>query len=545
MTKLLAIILGAVLLAPLPSLADELTTHQNGRVDDSPLYASNTSSLIELSVDGTDVQGSVWSDTSGWSTATTIFTDSGTAFNIEDVEVDELKNDTIVMSQGDDLITYSTASGFEHFTQSSDVYRVVVSGNTASLIEYCSSGETTREVTPWTNDGLGTTVELTDVTCTDDLAYFAGNKRVLIDYYSGVAYDVTDDYAVLDTIDLTGLGYVDEGDDFDSQGNSPDVARRYNGDIALAFEDHLYGFSYSDRAWRDIITLTDGVIVPDEASAEYGYNPLVTPNEKGILVFVADDLAEATEYVVYRWTSPDGWVEDTTFTFTEPTTMFRSNLYSDSSIVQRNSMDKSRKSIDWVFWLHDSETLQVYNWRSADGYTLRTEHATTCDAECTFKVNISRRNKVFIVSSNPDGSGTTSVLAWKPVADVWQKTNLAHAGFVTTRVNNNGNFIVAYQDERSPYAYSAKRWTSTNGWSTKAALGADDVYFNNNRMYFTKLNSSNKLRTSRFKWRGRTSTVLDTTNDVELVVDSFTHGSYLFHLYTSTSDDADQIAVEL
>jgi len=541
----LAIIFGAVLLAPLPSLADELATHQNTYVDDSPLYASNSSVLIELSIDGSDIQGSVWSDTSGWSTPATIFTDNGTTFDIEDVEVDELKNDTIVMSQGDDLITYSTDSGFEHFTQSSNVYRVIVSGNTASLIDYCDSGETTRSVTPWTNDGLGTTVELTGVTCTDDLAYFAGNRRVLIDYYSGIAYDVTDDYAVLDTIDLTGLGYVDEGDDFDSQGNSPDVARRHNGDIALAFEDQLYGFSYRDRAWRDIVTLTDGVIVPAENSAEYGYDPLLSPNEKSVLAFVSDDLDEATEYVVYRWTSPDGWIEDTTFSFTEPTTMFRSNLYDDSNIVSRHSVDKSLNTIDWVFWLHDSQTLQVYNWSSDDGYTLRTEHATTCDAECEFTVDISKRNKVFIVSSDPTGGSSHTVLAWKPVADVWEETNLARAGFVTTHVNNYGNFVVAFQSKSSPNQYSAKRWTSTNGWGTKAVLGADDVYFNNNHLYFTELNSSNELTTSSFRWRGRTSTVLDATSDVKLVDDSFSYGDYLFLLYASTSDEANTIAVEL
>ena len=540
MNKLFGLLLGLTILAPLPSLADNLVVSHNSS-DDSTLYVSNDIALIRITADGSDIQGSAWStSTDSWSSASTIFTDSGSTFSTDDSDftsITELTNGTIILSQGDDLISYSEAYGFQHFTQSSDVYKVVPHADTATLIDYCSNTSAAHTAALWSEaTGVGSTFELTGSTCTQDLEYFAGSNDVLVDYYAGVAYDITNDYAVLDTIDLSGLGYTDEGDDFDAQGNNPDVAEKSNGDIVFAFEDSLYGYDYSDQTWQTMVTLGGSFsVVGDDSQGDTDYSPLQTGNNKHIFAFTANN--GQTQYRIYKWNSNTGWKLKKTYSFSEAADLIRTNI------------NKKQTALYWAFWFDGSQTIKVYRWNTTSGYTKRTSRLVDCTSDCYFTLDISKRGKVFVAGVDGTGVADTVLMAWKPSLDVWEDTTLLAAdisGYTTAHVTAEGRWIVVFQNDDD--SYSAIRWTPDSGWSTIADVQADGMmYYDGDSLYYVTISSSDRLRVKRYIWSLHTSTTVGSINDVASFDDdeSFVQDSHLFVLYTGTDDSSNTEAIAL
>ncbi len=539
MNKLFGLVLGLVLLAPLPSLADNLVVSQDSN-DDTALYVSNDMALIRITSSGSDIQGSVWSASAdSWSTAVTIFTDSGPTFSIDTsrfTTIDELTNGTIILSQGDDLISYSVTYGFQHFAQSSDVYKVVPHADTATLIDYCSDSSAAHTAALWSEvSGVGLTFELTGSTCTQDLGYFAGSNDVLIDYYAGAAYDITSDYTVLDTIDLSGLGYTDEGDDFDAQGNNPDVAEKSNGDIVFAFEDNLYGYDYSDQAWRIMVTLGGSFsVMGDDSQGDTDYSPLQTENDKHIFAFAANN--GKTQYRIYKWNSNTGWELKKTYSFLGTADLIRTNT------------NKKQNALYWGFWIDGSQTINVYRWNVASGYEKRTSRLVDCADSCDFTLDISRRSKVFVVATDATDMTDTVLMAWKPVLGVWEDSTLVAAdisGYTATHITAEGRWIVVFQNDDD--SYSAIRWTPDSGWSAIASLNAEGIYYNIDDLNYINVTVADRLEVKRYVWNTRSSLTVDFIDDVASFDDtaSFVYDSHLFVLYTGIDDSNKSEAVAL
>lgn len=513
------IILSALMLAlfsPMPSRAADLTIATS-----SDLYVSNTTAAIKLGQSGDNVTGSVWSKANNtWSKSTTIFTNTGDDFVLDEryfVAIKELKNGTIILSQGDDLISYSPTQGFQHFSQSNDVYEVVTHGNKASLIDRCNDTDTSRSLALWTEtEGIEPAVAVS-TTCTDDLSYFTGQKNVLIDFYIGVAYDVTNQYAVLDTIDLTSLNYATASDDFDPQGNNPNAVLRRNGDITFAFENYLFGYAYHSQTWQPLNTIEPGFQVIGGDQGEYDYSLLSTGDRKNIFAFTANN--DQTDYEVYRWTTTDGWVVDETYSF------------SSTADLVRPTLDKSPTNVEWAFWFDDTNKIKLYRWSKSGGYTQRTDRTIDCPGHCVFTFDVSKKNKLFLTWGSSSLDSTNYAAAWTPGTKTWVDTTLAtQNNFRNTHITLAGQWIVEYQKDNAKFA--AKRWTPDQGWGQAADINAEDIYYNHDALYFTEL-SGNTLTAQYYNWKTNSPTTLTTIDNVSAIDDgaTFIYDDYIFLAY--------------
>jgi hypothetical protein len=531
MKKVLGLLLGVCLLVPLPSLADDLEVYQDYHQSDAALYVSNDSSLIQITLDGSDVQGSVWSASDHeWSDAATIFTDAGEEFSIDESDflaIKELANGAIILSQGDDLISYSDTHGFQHFAQDTDVYDVVVHRNKVTLVNYCVSGEHTAAL--WSEtDGVGTTTTLDGSTCTRDLSYLVGAKAVLVDYYAGVAYRVNDNYEVIDSIDLSDLGYVDSNDDFDPQGNWPRMVTKKSGDLVFVFENHLYGYSYHDQVWQDVVTLPTGYVVNGDDMAEYDYRLIQTEDRKHIYAFAEN--ADQTEYMMYRWSSDSGWAIDATYSFTESTEVITTNI------------DKQQKKIHWGFWSPtDSSELVIYE-RDNSGHSELASKTLDCN-NCNVTLDVSKKGKLFVVAHGGTGVTNTTLNVWRPSTGHWQTKTLPDnlsGNYITTHVTAKGQWMVIYQKNNSNYG--VVRWTPDSGWGNLINLNATATYYNGDTLYDATLDTDGTLSLNRYHWQTGSSSVITTIPSVESFYDddSFIYDDYWFANYDQTLE-----AVEL
>lgn len=528
-----SIILSALMLAlfsPLPSRADDLTIATS-----ADLYVSNTTAAIKLGLSGDDVTGSVWSKANNtWSEPTTIFTNAGEEFVLDEsyfVAIKELKNGTIVLSQGDDLISYSPKKGFQHFSQSNNVYDVVTHGNSASLIDWCNDTDISRSLALWTEaEGIEPAVAVT-TTCTDDLSYFTGQKNVLIDYYNGVAYAVRDEYAILDTIDLTSLNYANANDDFDAQGNHPDFALKQNGDIVFAFENYLYGYAFHSQAWQPLTTIEPGFTVIGAGQGEYDYSLLASGDQRKFFAFTAN--SDQTDYAVYRWTVGDGWILDQTYSFSSAAELIHPKL------------DKSPTNVEWAFWFDDTKEIELYRWSKRMGYIQRTDREIDCPGHCVFTFNVSRKNKLFLTWGNASLDSTNYAAAWVPGTETWSDTTLATKNnFRNTHITLAGQWIVEYQKDNDKFA--AKRWTPDQGWGQAADINAEDIYYNQDALYFTEL-TDNTLTVQYYNWQTNSATTVTTIDSVSTIDDeaTFIYDDYIFLVYTTVGGTDKTQAVAL
>ncbi len=513
------------MILPLPALATvtmEVDPNSSG-----DLYFDNASYLIHIGKAGDDVQAQVWSDGS-WSDAETLFVDEDGDFNFKGNSLAvELTDGTIVLIEdGDGIISYSETEGFQYFSDTNGtVSDAIVNNNSVTLINCDGNGDeddSTAFASTWTEtDGVQEAVELPSSVCTDDLSYFAGKKNAVVDYYSGNVYDPSNSFATLASIDLSTLGYVDANDDWDAQGNNPDYAKKKNGDIAFAFQDNLYGYAYNDQTWRTLITLDDGfTVVGDDSQGDDDYSPLETENGKQLFAFAANE--DETEYQIYRWTSADGWQLEKTYSFSESTELVRT------------SIDYSKSTLNWGFWLQDSSELSVYQWSESNGYEKIAEQTMDC-TNCNLTLDVSKKGKVYVAAVSATGDSTTTLEAWKPGTDTWQSTTLpagVSGNYLSTHVSADGRWIVVYQMNDS--SYSAVRWTPDGGWGSRANLNAESVSFNDDLLYFVTLDPTDSLIVSRYKWSSKTSETLTSIEDVTSFNDDdtiFTYDDYLFVFY--------------
>jgi hypothetical protein len=535
MKKTLLGLLAAVLLTPWPSFASDLTVSYSH--DEFPDVAvASDDVLINVGINDEDqVYGRVWLESdNAWSSRETIFTDSIEPFDLEDIrDIVELNNGTIVLANGDDLVSYSTTNGFQHYTVPFLGFDMNTSKNKITFVDTCSDETAAPAVVTWTEaDGFSAETTINDSFCTSEVHYYTSTKNTLLDYYYGIAYNRNHAYAVRDSVDLTGLNYVSENDDWDAQGNNPDFVTKKNGDVAFSFETSLYGYAYGDSAWRQVITLPDGFTVIGDDS-EYSYLPLQTGDNKQIFAFTANE--DATEYQIYRWISTTGWQLEKTYNFDESAELVRANI------------DKSKSSLDWAFWFEDSNTLNVYQWTDDNGYSKRTDRTIACTGTCQIIMDVSKKDKVFIAAvSNTDSDNKTAVLAWKPASDTWESDTLpaSSSNYITTHVTNSGRWIVVRQEEDN--SYSVKRWTPDNGWGSHIELGAEATYYNGDQLYYVDLASNEDLTVNFYKWKTHEDQTVGTVSDVETFHDDDTciYDDYLFIYYSGPQDEvSDEIAL--
>lgn len=503
MRKLFGLVFGVAALLPLPSLADDLTSYQ-GFGTQPNTYISNDQYLIHIDHDGSDITGQVW-ENGAWTTPEIIFTDSVGDFELEEGSgIYELHNGTLIMSGSGNLLSYSSDYGFQYFTNPIAVRDTVLNENSITFVS-CNFDETnSASATLWDEvNGFGTTTSLPGSLCAEDLSYMTGQKNALIDYYTSNVYNAGSNYALLASGDLTGLGYIDENDDYDTQGNNPDIVMKKNGDVVFAYEDNLYGYAYNDQAWRQTITLDEGYSLAGFiAGGEYEYPLFQTENNKQIFAFAAN--ADQTEYQVYRWTSAAGWQMEKTYSFASSTDLITTNL------------DKSKKNFDWAFWENAANELTVYRWNTAHAYETRTTRDLDCNAQCTFTLDVSKKGKIFFAWEN---APEFYVAAWKPDTAIWEDaslidTNDTAGSIVNTYVTTNkGQWIVEYLDGSTHYA---KRWEPDTGWRATRQLEADATYFNpdNNKFYTVNLAADHSLTVSLFKLKNGTAFESSTVNEI-------------------------------
>lgn len=524
MKQILGLLFGLLVVTPLPGLAKNLTAY-NGSGTATNVYISNDVYLIHLTANGSDITGAVWTG-SGWSGAETIFTDSGEDFNLYyNYDLAELSNGTIVVRQDEDLVSYSEDYGFQHTTlvDSGTLDEMVVLDESVSFV-YCTVDEDPSAVSWSEATGLASAVTLAGGVCTDDLSYMTGQKDVLLDYYSGTAYDISNNYAVLDTIDLSGLDYAGEDDDYDSQGHDPHVYEQKNGDVVFAFDDSLYGYSYEAQTWQPIVTLSSGFELigagSDANEEEYDYPVQQSPNGKRLFAFASN--AADTEFKIYRW-KESGWDLEKSYSFD-----------GDAELILTTT-DKSKKSLDWALWLPDNNTLNVYRWSKKYRYHTLTTRDLECDAQCTFTLDISKKGKVFFTWNNDPA---LSAGVWTSDTDTWEDTTLVADSsnddgvVLQSKVTSLGQWIVEYEGEK----HSVKRWTPDTSWGATHNLTSEGSYYNDDKLYLVGLDSY-VLTVRQFSFDDGSKTAIASIDNVSSfnATSSFIYNDGLF-LYYATRD---------
>lgn len=502
MKRIFITVCSLIVLLPVPGFAVS--------VIDGYVYSDKSLMMLQ-EIDGT-VYGQAWSE-DDWTELESIATpgvlDSNwirTAF--------ELADGSLVATDGNFYISYSPNYGFS-YSEADFVASDVIHNTSQETFINCSASGTTAFAAAYdTADGLGEQVELVSSFCAGEVTYFTGSKQVVIDYYSGNAYDVSDNYSVIDSIDLSALNYVGEDDDYDSQGNDPVVFSDNNGDTVFGFNEYLYGYSSKDRTWRSLVQLDEGFSLITDADTEYDESIIQTNDEKNILAFAMNE--EKTEYRVYRWTSNAGWVLVETFDF---------NSSTDLILPERNG---ALAKLYWAFWTDASNTVTVYRWSAADAFEIRTTKNVLCKGQCRFELEVSKKGKVFL---GIDKGTTLFVSAWDPNTGNWQTKKLASGTDISlaqTLITSWGQWLVEFNKGSKRYAI---RWTPDGGWGKSYGITASQTVFHNDRYYLINIDTNNQLTVKRLNWKNGNKVELASIDGVDNLYEEFSLSGQIFLYY--------------
>lgn len=517
MQKFVFVVCSMFFLLPVPSLAVSVI---DGFGEEEKQYVYNDESLIMLQeIDGT-VYGQAWSEddwTEVESIATTGVLDSNWIYTAH-----ELADGSLVATDGNFYISYSSDSGFNYsYSEADFVISAVVHNTSQETFINCSDSGTMAFAAAYDiEDGLGEQVELANSFCAGEVTYFTGGKQVVIDYYSGNAYDVSDNYSTIDSIDLSALNYTDEDDDYDPQGNNPVVFSNNNGDAVFGFNEFLYGYSYKDRTWRPVVQLDEGFSLITNADTEYDESIIQTNDEKSILAFAMNE--DGTEYRVYQWTSNAGWVLIETFEFDAATELI---------LPERNNM---LTKLHWAFWTDETNTVTVYRWSAVGGFDVRATKNVICNNQCRFELEISKKGKLFL---NTNTGTTLFASAWKPNTAIWQNKKLisgASLSFAQTSITSWGQWLVEFNKGTKRYAI---RWTPDGGWGKTYGIVANRAVFQNNRYYLTKVDSNNQLTFKRLNWKNGFKIELGSIEGVDTLSEQFFLGNEAFFYFEDTNGE--------
>ncbi len=492
MKKIFITLFTAILVSPLATSAAAISS--------DGITVTGDNYLINFSVADDSVFGQYWTG-NGWSDEEEIFAIPDDYNNVSSTFT--LTNGTYGRLLYGYLVTYSPTDGFnpEEFpTDFAHVSDTIVNDNSVTFIDCYNTFEDQAYGLTWNQvSGFGETTLLSNSQCGEDLSYFIGQKNVVLDFYSGNAYDPQNGFAVLDSIDLSEMPFPYNDNDFDSQGHGPQLAFKKNGDVAFIF-DTLFGYAYADKTWQPIVSMDDGFHVLQEEPGHFEDEFIVgqTGNNKNIFAFATN--TEKTEYRFYRWTSATGWALDKTYTFDDSTDLILSNI------------NNNQKKFYWAFWTNETNQLNIYRWTEDNYYELLTTRDLDCNAQCGFTLDVSKKGKVFFVWVNQPAAYAA---AWKPDTEAWEDYTLVDttgdASLSNTYVTPKGQWVVEYFDNKKRYAI---RWTPDSGWGMAQHIVADDTYFNGNKYYLVDLASNHELTVSRWQWREATAKLITTINEI-------------------------------
>lgn len=514
------IILSATLWAP-TAWANTLEVYQGNGV--SNFYIRSNEALIHIAISAgatSRVTGKVWSGES-WTKSENIFEDKEHDFDITERNPFLLGDGTIVMRAGNDLVSYSVTGGFRHtnFELDGSVRDRIVGTHRITDIT-CLEGDTHQAAAKTWDVRTGATdrIELPNSLCTDDLSYFTGTKNTVIDYYTGNVYDSIDNYSVLDTADFSELGYVDDSDDYDSQGYNPWVAHKKNGDTVFAFENHLYGYAYGDQAWRPIITLNEGLTVG--TTDDLDYYLLNTADNKNLFAFART--SDKQQYDIYHWTSIQGWQLEQQYQFDEP-----------AELVLPSETNRST-DLYWAFQLNESSMFYAYRWTKAGGFALLTNRSCTSCSAAT--VEVSKKGKIFLLWGE---NLTTYAATWQPDSDTWEDYTLipksTDAQIQKTQITSKGQWIIEFHDGVSRQII---QWKPDGGWGKPHSIKADRSFFYDNNYYWLYLPATGDLKLKYWSWsenRGKTLTAVSEVTHLESDT-TFIFDDRVFLYYTTASN---------
>lgn len=522
-----------------PQLSSAAVSYTEGFGVMPNVYISNEDALVHIDHDGDQITGSVWLGNE-WSDPENIFVDADGDFELAgnpDYHFQELRSNALVIQDDEKVITYSNSYGFQ-YTDFSDYEDIVIEPFKSKLL-LIQCGETVT-ATPWTESaGLGDEVTLEGAICGEDLSWFIAKHGVLIDSYTGNAYSIGLDFSLIDSIDLTGVGFTD---DLDAQGYVPSTLKHKQGDIvfgfsseyegsgtASVFEDgygsdieYLWGFSVATNSWQPLIN-------PAEDGMTYG-QLFQTRNERHL--FAIGSSTDQKNWQIYRWDRTTGWQLEQTYEFDEAATFIQS------------SESKRRNALDWAFWFNSSDTIQVYRWTLPDGYQQLTERSLSCNDACEFSMALSKKGKVFLSwKDNPTLTGAV----WAPADASWEDKTLVENGsvFLTdVHVTRHGQFILQYSTGGTN---RLRRWTPDGGWGSENTI-TNGTYFDGDKLYLTDHTpSTDQLTVSHWQWSSNSSVTVETLADISKFEEdnSFIYDHLIFLSILTGDDERTVVDVEL
>lgn len=413
------------------------------------------------------------------------------------------------------------------------VHDLVMRKKGMTLIQ-CKNGDV-GYATEWSfKNGLSAQTELEGSQCNFELQYISGKKAQIIDYHSGNVYNRKKGYSLITSKDFSELGYTDADDDWDAQGNHPRVYKTRKGDLAMAYEDKLYGYSFVN-GWQPII---DGVDFSDNISWEYDKPLLITGDSKQVFAFTATE--DKKTYGVYRWKSQGGWEQEKTYNFDVATDV----IFPDTV--------KKEKSAYWGFYQKSTEKFLVHRWSKKHGYKKIATKNLGCVDLCktvpnssqAVEFDVSKKNKVFITwNANP----AIYLSAWDPKTDTWDDKRVVEEKSAGKRwktyVTTGGEWIVVFYENDTRKAI---RWTPDGSWGSKKTINEDQFYFYDDSIYLADLGPNNTALVTRLRWKKEKKEVA-TVSNVSSLGDYYTafFKEYMLLYYTNTSKKKDVEMIEL
>lgn len=523
-----------------PQLSNAAVSYTDGFGVMPNVYISNEDALVHIDHDGDQITGSVWLGNE-WSDPENIFVDADGDFELAgnpDYHFQELRSNALVIQDDEKVITYSNSYGFQYMDVSDYEDVVINQYNNQLLLIQCGAAVA---VTPWTEAaGLGDEVTLEGAACAEDLSWFIAQRDALIDYYTGSAYDVGNNFALIDSIDLTGIGY---NDDFDAQGITPSMLTKKNGDIVFGFTseddysndsgnvfddgygsdiEYLWGYSTVTDSWQSLVN-------PGNSNITRG-QLFQTPNSRQ--VFAIGSSEDSKMWRIYRWDSNTGWQLEATYDFDEAATFIQPMV------------SKKKKAFDWAFWFNSSDTAKFYRWKQADGYQKLTERSLECNDSCDYTMTVSKKGKVFLGwQDNPTLQGSV----WVPATDSWEDKTLVETGsgqLTDVHVTSKGQFILQYFTGNTN---RLRRWTPDGGWGSESTI-TNGIYFDGNKLYLTDHTpSTDQLTVSHWQWSSNSSVAVETLADISKFEEdnSFIYDHLIFLSILTGDDERTVVDVEL
>lgn len=502
----------------------ENATVYSGGTKPENLYVSTAETLIHFnrSIDGTDLVAEVW-DGTDWETEVVVVADSiASDYNFSAGNIFVLEDDTVVWLYDDLIVTYSDAGGFAHYTNPATTGTAVSMPTGVVFIDCFETDDGTGNqvgqirVRTW-QPGAEVSAEKTLDSCNDQdaLAWSASNDT-LVDFVHGIAYDMANDYAVIDEIEgSTSLGQDDT--------EYYVAARNMGGNQVLATETALLSYDY-DSHWAEPVIFTD----------EFVRQVYTTENQEEIIALVSN--TDYTTYTLYAWSSTDGWVRIEQYDFDSATT------------ILTPTTSKVTDELYYAFWENDTNTLSVNSFATVHAIgtvTVLTERTLLCNANCTFALDVSAKGKVFLTWKK---SSALYASVWTPDEDVWEDKLLVKNGVSSqineSQVGDGGDWFVNYQARK--HVQFIMRWTPDGGWNKKQLVVSQQEFFDGTSYYLTYLNTYNDtLNVRKLKSSGKE--MIETITDTYKFnpSNSFLFSDWLFLSTTTTDNEALLTAVQL